>query len=115
MTRGRMTATARAAAAEAEVARLTAILNTPEVEDFTRGVVSEAQHQVYRWNEQHDATKTAWDWFWTLGYLGGKAAHAALTRDYEKALHHTITAAALLANWHRHLKAARDAANEAAT
>jgi len=65
---------------------------------------------MYRWPVEHDAAKTAWDWFWHLGYLGGKAAHAALTRDFDKALHHTVTAAALLANWHRHLIAARDAA-----
>lgn len=79
------------------------ILNTPELRDFADGVVLEAEHQRERWGADHDADKSAWDWFWTLGYLGQKAAGAALSGNREKALHHTITAAALLANWHRHL------------
>src|SRR5690349_21514342 len=60
-----------------ELQRLVSILNTPVVEPFVEAAVHEARHQVFRWGEEHDATKTAWDWFWTLGYLGGKAAHAA--------------------------------------
>lgn len=87
----------------AEVERLRAILNTPILEPFTEAVVSEAHHQMYRWGAEHDAKKTAWDWFWTLGYLGGKAAHSALAGDWDKAKHHTVTAGALLANWHRHI------------
>jgi hypothetical protein len=87
--------------AEVELARKA--LNTPIVEPFAEAAASEAKHQVYRWGDEQDATKTAWDWFWTLGYLGGKAAQAALSRDWTKAKHHTVTAAALLANWHRHI------------
>jgi hypothetical protein len=101
---------ARAYAAETEVARLQAILDTPILEPFVEAAVSEARHQIFRWSEEHDATKTAWDWFWTLGYLGGKAAQAALSRDWVKAKHHTVTAAALLANWHRHIVSAEKAA-----
>lgn len=86
-----------------EVERLRKILNTPSLEPFAQAVVSEAMHQVYRWGEEHDVGKTAWDWFWTLGHLGSKAAHSALAGDVDKAKHHTITAAALLANWHRHI------------
>lgn len=99
-----------------EVERLRAILDTPTITPFLEAAEAEAKHQVYRWGEEHDATKTAWDWFWTLGYLGGKAAHAALARDWDKALHHTVTAAAMLANWHRHLLSAKanDAIAEAA-
>lgn len=89
-----------------EVERLRKILDTPILEPFTEAVVNEARHQVYRWGAEHDAKKTAWDWFWTLGYLGGKAAHAALAGDWDKAKHHTVTAGALLANWHRHIVAA---------
>jgi hypothetical protein len=92
----------------AEVKRLTEILNTPVVEPFMQAAVAEAKHQRFRWGDEADALKTAWDWFWCLGYLGGKAAHAALAGDHEKALHHTITAAAMLANWHRHIVADRD-------
>lgn len=93
----------RAEAAEAEVARLQKILNTPVLEPFAEAVAAEARHQVFRWGEEHDIRKTAWDWFWTLGHLGSKAAHSALAGDVEKAKHHTITAAALLANWHRQI------------
>lgn len=94
-----------------ELDRLRAILNTPVLEPFMEAAVHEAKHQRYRWGDEHDATKTAWDWFWTLGYLGGKAAHAALARDWDKAKHHTITAAAMLANWHRHICEAELKAN----
>lgn len=93
----------RCEAAEAEVARLRTILDTPLLVPFAEAAVHEARHQVYRWGEEHDARKTAWDWFWTLGYLGGKAAQAVLANDLEKAKHHTVTAAALLANWHRQI------------
>jgi hypothetical protein len=93
----------RACEAEAEVARLRKILDTPILEPFIDAVTSEARHQVFRWGDDHDIKKTAWDWFWTLGYLGGKAAHAALAGDAAKAKHHTVTAAALLANWHRQI------------
>jgi hypothetical protein len=88
---------------ESEIERLNGILNTPVLEPFMEAAVAEARHQRYRWGDEQDAQKTAWDWFWTLGYLGGKAAHAALARDWDKAKHHTITAAAMLANWHRHI------------
>ncbi len=93
----------RATVAEAEVSRLRKILDTPMLEPFADAVVAEARHQVYRWGEDHDVKKTAWDWFWTLGYLGSKAAHSALAGDMDKAKHHTITAAALLANWHKQI------------
>lgn len=90
-------------AMRAEIDRLNRILNTPTIEPFIEAAVSEAKHQIYRWGEQHDATKTAWDWYWLAGYLTSKAAHAALAKDWDKAKHHTITAAAMLANWHRHI------------
>ena len=86
-----------------ELQRLNDILNTPMLAEFAASAVAEAKHQRYRWGDEGDAQKTAWDWFWTLGFLGSKAAHAALARDWHKAKHHTVTAAALLANWHRHV------------
>ena len=87
-------------AARAEAERMREALNTPELHDFAAGVVSEAQHQRERWGAAHDAGKAPEDWFWLLGYLGGKALHAAKANNAEKALHHTISAAAALANWH---------------
>lgn len=84
----------------AEVARLTAVLNTPELHDFASAVVLEAAHQRERWAADHDSGKQPSDWFWLLGYLSGKALAAALAGDVAKALHHCISSAAALANWH---------------
>lgn len=86
-----------------ELQRMSDILNTPILSPFMEAAVAEAKHQLYRWGDEGDAQKTAWDWFWTLGYLGSKAAHCALAGNWDKAKHHTITATALLANWHRHI------------
>jgi hypothetical protein len=83
----------RAEAAEAK-------LTTPELHDFARGVVCEAAHQRDRWGAAHDAGKGPADWFWLLGYLGGKVLNALKAGDTDKALHHTISSAAALANWH---------------
>lgn len=85
----------------AEIARLKALLNTPETEDFMKGVPLEAAHQIERWGPDYDKAKTSWDWFWTLGYLGGKCSQAMLAGNIEKAKHHCITIAALALNWHR--------------
>lgn len=84
----------------AEIARLEALLNTPETADFLAGVPLEAAHQRERWGSDHDHGKTAFDWFWLIGYLAQKAASSHVAGDMEKALHHTISTAAALANWH---------------
>lgn len=84
----------------AEVERLRAVINTPEVDDWFAGVRIEAAHQVERWGSAHDAGKTAFDWFWLLGYLAQKAADAQVRGDAAKAKHHTISTAAALLNWH---------------
>lgn len=75
-------------------------MNTPELHDFAKGVVAEAQHQRIRWPSDQDAGKTVWDWFWLIGYLAQKAAQSFVAGDRDKALHHLITTAAALANWH---------------
>jgi len=80
--------------------RMRKALNTPEIHDFARGVVLEAQHQRQRWGTTHDAGKTNADWFWLVGYLASKALTAAGSGNVDKALHHTISTAAALANWH---------------
>jgi hypothetical protein len=82
------------------------IINTPETADFMAGVPIEAAHQRERWGADHDAGKTPFDWFWLVGYLAQKAASAAVAGDTEKALHHTISTAAALANWHAALTGA---------
>lgn len=83
-----------------EVERLRGLLNAPELHDFSSAVVREAAHQRVRFGAGHDAGKTPEDWFWLLGWLAGKAVHAARAGDAEKAMHHTISSAAALANWH---------------
>lgn len=84
----------------AELERLRGLVNTPQLHDFSAAVVLEAAHQRERWGSNHDAGKAPEDWFWLLGYLGGKALAAAKAGDRDKALHHTISSAAALANWH---------------
>lgn len=84
--------------------RLKELLNTPELENFSKGVVLEAAHQRERWGSEHDADKQPADWFWLLGYLGGKALKAHTDGNTEKALHHCISSAAALANWHAAIK-----------
>ena len=91
----------RVEALEKEVSKLKERLNSPEVNDFMAGAILEAGHQIERWGDDHDKDKVPADWFWTLGYLGGKALRAHQDGNIEKLKHHTITSAALLANWHR--------------
>ncbi len=75
--------------------------NEPEIEDFITGIRREADHQAERWGEAHDRSKSAENWYWLVGYLAGKALRASIEGDRTKALHHTISAAAGLAQWHR--------------
>ncbi len=84
----------------AERDALAAKLNTPQLHNFSEAVTLEAAHQRERWGNDHDAGKTPADWFWLLGYLAGKALHAHTSGNVEKALHHTISSAAALVNWH---------------
>lgn len=90
----------RARDAEQRLADLQRLLNTPELDNFAAGCVSEAQHQRARWPSDHDEGKTPLDWFWLIGYLAQKAAAAQIAGDFDKAKHHTISTAAALANWH---------------
>jgi hypothetical protein len=85
----------RAEAAEAEVARLKAALDTPVQEDFLTAALTEAAYQRTRWADS-DATKTDSDWFWLVGYLVSKAMHDVRG----KRVHHLTAAGAALANWH---------------
>lgn len=75
-------------------------VDSPAVENFIGGVIREAAHQRARWGDAHDRSKSAENWFWLVGYLAGKALRAAIAGDREKSLHHTISAAAALSQWH---------------
>jgi hypothetical protein len=84
----------------AELDKLRAEINTPELYEFGSGVVHEAQHQRARWGSDHDAGKTPADWFWLVGYLAGKCLASHIAGHTDKALHQAIATAAALGNWH---------------
>lgn len=63
-------------------------------------MVNEAAHQRGRWASDHDSGKSPADWFWLIGYLAQKAMTAQMTGNTDKALHHCISTAAALNNWH---------------
>lgn len=88
---------------------LHALINNPHTDEFLPAVKLEAAHQRDRWGEAHDRGKSAENWFWLVGYLAGKCLRAVITGDREKALHHTISSAAALANWYEAIK--RDTSN----
>ena len=82
---------------------LESIIDTPHTGEWFEAVRLEAAHQIKRWGIDHDKGKDPADWFWLLGYLGGKALASALAGDTEKAKHHIITSAAALLNWFRRI------------
>lgn len=88
----------------AERDRLRAMINSPITLDFLSGTANEIVHQVERWGTVHDRAKEPADWFWLVGYLAGKALAAHAAGNTEKALHHTISTAAVLGNWHAHIR-----------
>lgn len=89
---------------EQENEQLRALLSTPETENFDKAVPLEAAHQVERWGAEHDAGKNPEDWFWLVGYLAGKALSSCKSGNLEKAKHHCVSTAAVLRNWHAHVR-----------
>ena len=87
---------------EAEAKRLDTLINNPHTDDFLESVRLEAAHQCERWGG--DGGKEPMDWFWLIGYLAGKCLAAHIKGDRDKALHHTISSAAALMNWHAAIK-----------
>jgi predicted nucleic acid-binding Zn-ribbon protein len=92
----------RAVMAEAEVERLRALINSPHIDNFERAVRLEAAHQQERWGADHDEGKTATDWIFLAAYLCGKAAASFAAGNRVKGMHHIISSAAVLLNWHKH-------------
>lgn len=86
-----------------EVRKLDWRINNPITDDFLKGVRYEAAHQVSRWGVPHDRGKTPLDWFWLVGFLAQKVTAAVQQADIDKALHHTISTAAVLLQWHAQL------------
>lgn len=91
-----------------ELTRIKTLINSPITDDFDMGVPLEAAHQVERWGTAHDSGKEPQDWFWLVGYLAGKCLRAHIDGNAEKALHHTISTAAVLRNWHRAIRGVND-------
>lgn len=83
-----------------EINRLNDLINTPELNDFQRGVLIEAVHQRERWPEGHDAQKGPSDWIRLLVHLTAKIGTAEWDGDYDKMKHHVITLAAVANNFH---------------
>lgn len=83
-----------------EVIRLDELIRNPQVTDFIEAVRTEAAFQREKWGEDHDAMKAPEDWFWLIGYLGGKAIRPNIPK--EKRLHRIIATAAACLNWYRH-------------
>lgn len=84
------------------------IINTPEIEDFLRAVKIEAAHQREKWAET-DPMKSDADFYWLIGWLGGKAVTDAHEPDdsrteRERRLHRIVTVAAAAYNWHERAK-----------
>jgi hypothetical protein len=109
---------------KAQLEELQALINSPLTDQFLRATKNELVHQVQRWGTVHDRAKRPQDWFFLVGYLGGKALHHHMElmrllsgesavfheTDYrlveyhrEKAKHHTISTAAALGNWFAHI------------
>lgn len=86
---------ARAEGAKAEREAWEKRINTPMTTKFLEAVPNEAAHQRQRWGLEHDRKKDPADWFWTLGFLAGKALHDVRG----KRAHHIVAAGALLLNW----------------
>ncbi len=94
------------AGAEIVVDLVSALLDAPIYTDFVLAVKQEATHQQKRWGVEHDAGKTNAEWFWLIGWLGGKAVHNPDTTPEnatDKRLHRIIATAAACANWHAHI------------
>jgi len=83
-----------------ELLELRNLLNTPELDDFVKGAVLEAEHQRLRHGDKVDLDKKPEEWFWLVGYLAGKGLQAQRQGDMNKFRHHLISTAAVLANWH---------------
>lgn len=70
--------------------RLEAIINTPELIDFPKAVMLEAQHQEARWGTEDREGKAPADWFRLIGHLSTRALehHKEAERLVLMAAHH---------------------------
>lgn len=85
-----------------------AMIYNPEVESFLTGVLIEVEHQKDRWKDS-DPMKSDADWYWLIGWLGGKAVMDPHPPEdprtpKERRLHRIIAVAAAACNWHEAVK-----------
>ncbi len=80
--------------------RLKTLMNNSQAERFLEATRAEIAHQLQHWSAIHDRAKEPQDWFWLTRYLADKALRAHNDGALALALHHTISSAAALANWH---------------
>ena len=79
----------------------------PVTDEFWAGVRAELEYQDGYWGPEHDADHDPEDWHWILATLSAKIVRAQADGDTEKALHHTISSAALLHQWHAHISSGK--------
>lgn len=75
-------------------------IGMPYIEHFLSAVSAEADFQRKKWGAAHDRSKSTENWYWLVGYLAGKALFSAIKGDKDKAMHHCVSAAAALMQWH---------------
>lgn len=114
---------------DARLAReLHELVNSAQIADFSRAVKLEAAHQVLRFGSADRQAKDPAAWFWLLGHLAARSLEhhkeaerlqallddepdasspykqsvytPHIARHRQKAAHHAITSAAVLAHWH---------------
>lgn len=84
------------------------LINTPLISHFLQAVKLEAAHQVERWKDSVDRESESFNWVFLVGHLATRAAAYHEAENKEKALHHTITTAAVCLNWHKFLVGERN-------
>jgi hypothetical protein len=81
-----------------------ALLNTPEIHDFTQAVALEAAHQRQRWD---DRDKEEYHWHGLITYLAAKCLLNPPQKDgtvgVPARMHRIVALAAAAANWHAQL------------
>ena len=89
---------------EERVKELELLINSPELEDFMKGVRLESAHQTEAQGKDNEELKYPHDYALVLDKLKGKQALAIWDKDTEKYMHHLITMASVCHNAHRQMK-----------
>ena len=82
-----------------EMERMQSLFASRVFWNFVDGLEREAAEEMGRSRSAPDQEWQKEDWFWLIGWVVGKALQAHIRGDCEKALHHTVSSAAVLINW----------------